>query len=169
LALLALTQGTCFAVFPKDVVRRLWDRSGWSRKQVVFTVLGKLCALACLILLIFTPLNVGRVVFWVGAAMVVIGLVGVATALINFRNTPLDEPVARGLYRVSRHPQIVMASIVLLGGAIAIGSWAAVLAFVAARALGHCGILAEEEACLGQYGDSYREYMQRVPRYLLFF
>ena len=30
-------------------------------------------------------------------------------------------------------------------------------------------ILAEEEACLAQYGDSYRDYMRRVPRYLVFF
>ena len=27
--------------------------------------------------------------------------------------------------------------------------------------------LAEETACLEQYGDSYRAYMKRVPRYLL--
>jgi protein-S-isoprenylcysteine O-methyltransferase Ste14 len=30
-------------------------------------------------------------------------------------------------------------------------------------------IVAEEKACLQQYGESYRSYMQRVPRYLLFF
>jgi protein-S-isoprenylcysteine O-methyltransferase Ste14 len=169
LAMLSLTQGVCFAVFPKDVVKRLWDRSGWSQKQVVFTVLGKLCALVCLVLLVLTPFKLGSVVFWIGAAVTAVGLVGLVTALLSFRNTPFDQPVAQGLYRVSRHPQIVMSAVVLLGGAIAIGSWAAVLALVAARVLGHFGIVAEEEACLKQYGDSYREYMQRVPRYLVFF
>jgi len=70
---------------------------------------------------------------------------------------------------MAQHPQIVMAFTVLLGGAIAVGSWAAVLALVVARVLGHFGIVAEEEVCLKQYGDSYREYMRRVPRYFVLF
>jgi len=37
------------------------------------------------------------------------------------------------------------------------------------RLFQHFGILAEEEACLGQYGDSYSSYVKRVPRYFLFF
>jgi protein-S-isoprenylcysteine O-methyltransferase Ste14 len=31
------------------------------------------------------------------------------------------------------------------------------------------GILAEERVCLAQYGETYRKYMERVPRYLLLF
>jgi protein-S-isoprenylcysteine O-methyltransferase Ste14 len=30
-------------------------------------------------------------------------------------------------------------------------------------------ILAEERSCLLLYGDAYRDYLARVPRYLLFF
>ena len=33
----------------------------------------------------------------------------------------------------------------------------------------HLRILGEENACLQQYGEAYREYMRRTPRYLLFF
>lgn len=169
LVLLVLTDGLCFLIFSRDVVKRLFDRSGWSQKQVTFTVLGKLCALVCLVLLILTPLKIGRPVFVIGAAVTVLGLVGLATALVNFAGTPFGQPVERGIYRISRHPQIVMSSIVLLGGMIAIGSWSAVLAFATARILSHLGIVAEEEICLKQYGDAYRTYMQRVPRYFLFF
>lgn len=43
------------------------------------------------------------------------------------------------------------------------------IAFAATKVLGHYGILAEEEVCLQQYGDDYRAYMQRVPRYFVFF
>ena len=169
LGLLCLVDGICFLVFPKDVVKRLFDRSGWSQKQVTFTVLGKLCALVCLVLLVATPLKIGSPVFVIGAAVSLLGCLGLTTALVNFRNTPSDQPVERGLYRISRHPQIVMSSVVLLGGTIAIGSWAALLALVVARVGGHFGILGEEEVCLKQYGEPYRAYLQRVPRYLLFF
>ncbi|MBN1876023.1 MAG: isoprenylcysteine carboxylmethyltransferase family protein [Anaerolineae bacterium] len=169
LGLLCLIDGICFLVFPKAVVKRLFDRSGWSQKQVVFTVIGKVCALVCLFLLIFTPLKIGNAIFILGAGVAALGLIGLAIALFNYRNTPFGEPVTRGLYKISRHPQIVMASVVLLGACIAIGSWSAVIALTIARILSHFGILAEEEICLKQYGDSYQTYMQRVPRYFVFF
>ena len=168
-ALLALTEGTLFLAFPRDVVARLFDRSGWTQRQVVFTVTGKLCALVCLVLLTLTPLKLGSTVFIVGMIVVALGWLGLVKALFDFKNTPLDEPVARGIYTVSRHPQIVMSSVMLLGGCIAIGSWSAVLVLLAARVFSHFGILAEEEVCLEQYGESYRAYMDRVPRYFVWF
>ncbi len=169
LALLALTDGILFLVFPKDVVVRLFDRSGWTQRQVVFTVIGKLCALGCLVLLTFTPLKIGSPIFVIGMVTVVLGLIGLTKALLDFKNTPPGEPVARGLYTVSRHPQIVMSSLVLLGGCLAIGSWSALLLLLAARVFSHFGILAEEEVCLQRYGEAYRAYMERVPRYFVLF
>jgi protein-S-isoprenylcysteine O-methyltransferase Ste14 len=169
LLLLALTDAVCFAVFPRPVVRRLFDRSGWSRRQIIFTVLGKICAVGCLVLIILTPLKLGSAVFVFGAVVAGLGLVGLAKALFDFRRTPPDQPVTHGMYTISRHPQIVMSSVVLLGACFAVGSWTAVLLLAAARVLSHFGIVAEEEICLKQYGDSYRAYLGRVPRYFLFF
>jgi protein-S-isoprenylcysteine O-methyltransferase Ste14 len=168
-ALLALTEGVLFLAFPRDVVTRLFDRSGWTQRQVAFTVMGKLCALVSLVLLTLTPLKLGSPVFSVGMLVVALGWLGLVKALFDFKNTPFGEPVARGVYTISRHPQIVMSSVMLLGGCIAIGSWSAVLALLAARVLSHFGILAEEEVCLEQYGEVYRAYMARVPRYFVFF
>ncbi|MGD1994466.1 MAG: methyltransferase [Anaerolineae bacterium] len=168
LALLALTDGILFLIFPKEVVARLFDRSGWSQRQVVFTVVGKLGAVGCVTLLILTPLKIGSAVFVIGMALVLLGLVGLARALFDFSNTPPGEPVTRGIYQFSRHPQIVMSSLVLLGGCIAIGSWSALLLLLAARLFGHFGIRAEEAACLERYGDAYQAYLERVPRYFAF-
>jgi protein-S-isoprenylcysteine O-methyltransferase Ste14 len=169
IVLLGVTDGILFLVFPKEVVKRLWDRSGLSQKQQAYTVAGKLCALACLALLTLTPLKIGHLVFVIGSLLIVLGLIGLVKALFDFKNTPLDEPVTRGLYQVSRHPQIVMSSVVLLGGCVAIGSWVAVVFWAAARLLEHLGIVAEEEICLKQYGDAYGTYLKQVPRYFLFF
>lgn len=169
IVLLGLTDGILFLAFPKRVVERLFNRSGWSQQQRTFTIAGKLCALVCLILIVLTPLKIGHPVFVIGTFLVVLGLIGLVKALFDFKHTPLDEPVTRGLYRVSRHPQIVMASIVLLGACIAISSWLALGFWAAARVLEHFGILAEEEICLKQYGEAYRTYLKRMPRYLVFF
>jgi protein-S-isoprenylcysteine O-methyltransferase Ste14 len=169
LALLVLTDGVLFRVFPKPVVARLWDRSGWNTQQTAFTVIGKLISLGGLILIMFTPLKIGAPVFCIGTALVGAGLAGLIQSLFDFKNTPLDQPVSRGIYTISRHPQIVMSALVLLGASIAIGSWAAVILWTLGHLFGHWGILAEEEICLKKYGESYREYLRRVPRYFLFF
>jgi protein-S-isoprenylcysteine O-methyltransferase Ste14 len=167
--LLVTVDGILFLTFPKPVVARLWDRSGWSRKQEVYTVIGKLISLGGLILIVFTPLKTGTPVFDLGAALVLAGLAGLIKSLFDFKDTPLDQPVTRGIYKISRHPQIVMSSLVLLGASIAIGSGLAVILWAAGHLFGHWGILAEEKICRKQYGESYRQYLQRVPRYFLFF
>jgi len=169
IALVAITEGTLFLAFPKDVVQRLFDRSGWSPPQIAFTVIGKLSAAVCLAMLILTPLKLNTPTLYVGLAVSVTGAAGLVKALLDFKATPLSEPVTTGLYRVSRHPQIVMASLILLGGCIAIGSWSALLAWLLARVFSHFGILGEEDVCRQLYGEEYSEYLQRVPRYFLFF
>lgn len=169
LGLLVLTEGALLKAFPRDVVARLFDRSGWSKTQVAFTAIGKLFSLACLVLIILTPLKTGSTLFIVGTVLYALGLVGLVVAIFNFRNTPPDQPVTRGLYRISRHPQIAMLFILFLGMCLAIGSWLALFALLMSRLPQHFGILAEEETCLAQYGDSYRAYVKRVPRYFLFF
>jgi hypothetical protein len=75
-------------VLPKEVVRRLWDRSGWSQKQRAFTIAGKLCALACLVLLTLSPIKIGQPVFMAGLLLIALGLAGLVKALFDFKNPP---------------------------------------------------------------------------------
>ncbi len=166
LATLVLTDGILFLAFRKDAVARLFDRSGWTQRQIVFTVMGKLLALVTVVMIIFTPLKLRSYVFIVGAVLVGLGLIGVVKALFDFRNTPPDQPVTQGIYGVSRHPQNLASYFVILGCTIAIGSWLAVFLFVVARLFLHANLVAEEDVCLREYGEAYRDYMDRVPRYL---
>ncbi len=164
-----LIQGLLLLVFPKNVVSRLFDRSGWSEKQRVFTIIGKVFSLACLILIILTPLKINSSTFIVGLILYAIGLAGLVVAMLNFKNTPPNQPVSKGVYKISRHPQIVSLFVIFLGICVAIGSWAALFMLMMSKLLQHFGILAEEEVCLKRYGESYRAYMEQVPRYFLFF
>ncbi|UCC61536.1 MAG: hypothetical protein JSV36_12085 [Anaerolineae bacterium] len=90
LGLLVLVEGLLLKAFPRKVVARLFDRSGWNKKQAVFTVIGKLFSLACLILIVFTPLKIGTGAFIVGAVLYVLGLTGLVVAIFNFRTTPVS-------------------------------------------------------------------------------
>jgi protein-S-isoprenylcysteine O-methyltransferase Ste14 len=120
-------------------------------------------------LLIFTPLKMGTSAFVLGTGVFAIGVVGFVVALLNFRDTPPDRPAESGLYSVSRNPQSASLHLATFGMCLAIGSWAALLAAAITAVFAHFRLLAEEGTCLRQYGESYRAYMERVPRYFLFF
>jgi protein-S-isoprenylcysteine O-methyltransferase Ste14 len=169
LCLLYLIFAILLILFPKDVVSRLYnyDRSSWSKTQRAFYIIGKLLALVCLVLIIFTPLKIRANIFILGIILFALGLAGFITALFNFKNTPLDQPVTRGLYRISRHPQVLMLFIMSIGICITIGSGLVLFILIVSSLFLHSRDLAEEKACLERYGDSYRNYMKLVPRYFL--
>ena len=168
-AIFYLVFGLLLLLFPRPVVARLYDRSGQRETRVVRRVLGLLLFLAWLLLSILTPLKRGDVVFAIGLAIYALGLAGFVVALLNYANTPADQPVTSGLYRISRHPQQFMISVSFLGISIAIGSWPAFILIWIGVIGAHYKVLAEEQACLQVYGEPYRDYMDRVPRYFLLF
>jgi len=169
ICLLYLILGILRWAFPNGVVERLWDKSGRSKRRKVFIYMGSLLSFVYFGLIIFTPLKIGANVFIPGIILFALGLAGFVIALFNFKNAPLDQPVTRGLYRISRHPQQLMFFTAFFGICIAIGSWLALFIQIISSLFLHFRILAEEKACLERYGDSYRSYMKRVPRYFLFF
>jgi protein-S-isoprenylcysteine O-methyltransferase Ste14 len=169
-ALLYLIFGILLLIFPKDVVAGLYeyDRSGLSKRQKAFNVIRESLGLVCFVLIIFTPLKIESNVFILGLILFGLGLAGFFIALFDFKNRPLDRPAVRGLYRISRHPQILMMFVAVCGISLAIGSWLVLFVQILASIFGHSRILAEEQACIERYGDNYTTYMNRVPRYFLF-
>jgi protein-S-isoprenylcysteine O-methyltransferase Ste14 len=156
-------------IFPKGTRGRLfeYDHSRWSKKNRVLFVIGRILAFICLILVFFSPLKIESINFFVGVIIYAIGLSGFAIALISFRNTPKDKPVSRGFYRISRNPQVLSIFIISLGMCLAIGSWTALFFLILGAVFSRARILEEEKACIEQYGEAYRTYMSRVPRYLV--
>ena len=156
-------------IFPSETVSRLYDNSGWTDNQARFARIGLPFALAALLLILFTPLAIGKPIFWIGLALALIGQAGFFSALHSFKVTALDEPVTSGLYRISRNPQWVAFAVILLGFSLMVGSWT-VLALLSVRlAMNHFRILGEERALEAQYGDDYLKFKRSVPRYFLFF
>jgi protein-S-isoprenylcysteine O-methyltransferase Ste14 len=169
LALFYIFFGIMLIAFPKSVVARLYDRSGWTVTQRNLSALGKLFMFSWLFLAIFTPLKFNRVAFILGVFIYLIGLLGIVVALLNYKDTPLDQPVTKGLYRISRNPQQVTILMIFLGTSLMIGAWLALILLGIGTAFAHVRILAEEKSCLEQYGASYANYMEEVPRYFVFF
>lgn len=157
--------GILLFIFPHETVRRLYDRSDWTHQDAVRRIIGKLIALAIIGLFIFLPLKSGTAPLGIGLVIYAAGLVIFIAALINFHRTPLDEPVTQGVYRFSRNPQMVGLILAFVGTAVAVGSWLMVILILLMSIGAHRRILAEERACLMQYGEAYQNYMDTVPRY----
>jgi protein-S-isoprenylcysteine O-methyltransferase Ste14 len=156
-------------VFPKETVDRLYDTSGWTQRQKNLAGIGLPFALAGLILTLFTPLKIQAPVFWVGLVLYLVGFSGFISAIHTFNKTPLDEPVTDGLYKISRNPQWVSFAVTLFGAGVMVGSWTILGLYILRVILNHFRILGEERALESQYGESYLNYKESVPRYFLLF
>lgn len=158
------------ALYSKE--SRLWlfnNPKDESKKGLVcIRLCGQLAMMVYIVMMLVTPLDINHPIFFVGAVIYAIGYIFEMSALHYFRITPLRQPVVGGPYRISRNPQWLGLFLVLLGSAIAARIWLYIGMVIIVGFIYHIQILDEEEACIDKYGDSYREYIKRVPRYFLF-
>ncbi len=115
---------------------------------------------------VFLPLRLGEAWFYAGLAVYLIGLVMYIIAWVNFDTAPLDEPVFNGLYRYSRHPMYLSQFLVLIGVGIAAAAWLFLLFAIVYTTFSLFRAIHEEGLCLEKYGEAYREYMNRTPRWI---
>jgi len=116
---------------------------------------------------IFLPLRLGTMWFYVGLPIALVGTVTYIMVIVSFVTTPIGEkPVTTGLYRYSRHPMYITQLVMLIGVGIASASWLFLLLTIVYTGLGFIYAGSEERVCLEKYGDAYREYMERTPRWI---
>lgn len=115
---------------------------------------------------IFLPFKLGTVWFYIGLFIFLVGLVVLTIALVNFAKTPVDEPIIQGIYRYSRHPMYMALFLIYLSVGIAAASWVFLLISILWLLLLPVTTANEERYCLEKYGDIYRNYMNRTPRWV---
>jgi protein-S-isoprenylcysteine O-methyltransferase Ste14 len=116
---------------------------------------------------IFLPLRLGTRWFYAGLAIFLIGVVVLAAATFNFTTTPMDVPITRGIYHYSRHPLYLASLLIYLSVGIAVASWIFLLVFAVQSVSIRIAAVEEERFCLEKYGDAYREYIDKTPRWLV--
>ena len=142
------------------------EEGGLSRAAKILASSSKLLLFPAMVYSIFLPMKLGTAWFYVGLPVTLIGLIAYTIVLINWATSPSDNQVSGGLYRYSRHPMYVTMFVFLLGLAIATASW--VLLLLSIVFVVGCVVFAnvEEQSCLEKWGDTYREYMKRTPRWI---
>lgn len=116
------------------------------------------------------------VVAWAGVACCAAGAALMVAALVSFGRSfrvgidteRPDALITTGAFAVTRNPIYVAFGALLLGEFLIQPSWILLLYTVAGYALFRRQVLREEIFLRQHYGDAYRRYAARVPRYVLF-
>ena len=113
--------------------------------------------------------------FWIGLAIIIFGEVIFALGYSAMREHPEKKQtvVDWGIYKVSRHSHVLAGIICTLG--MVIMGWGSTsviyiilwVYFAAYLVLSHFGILNEERLNIERFGQEYKDYIKRVPRYFL--
>ena len=138
----------------------------YSKNERIINNLGTMVWFILLGYSVFLPLPLGTPLLYAGIALFVAGLTIFEIAMISFTKTAIDEPVTTGLYRHSRHPVYIGVFIQYFGIGIVSASGLFLLLMVVSIVLSILIAPAEERFCCEKYGDTYRDYMNRTPRWL---
>jgi protein-S-isoprenylcysteine O-methyltransferase Ste14 len=115
---------------------------------------------------IFLPLKLGTIWFFVGFIIYLLGAIIMTAGMLSFFTTEVDKLVTKGVYRFSRNPIYFGMFLIFGGTGIACVSWIFLLLTAVFIIVLLVFIVSEERSCLQKYGDAYREYMNRTPRWI---
>lgn len=113
----------------------------------------------------FVTVKLTTIWFYLGTVIFLVGLIIYTKALVNFASAPSDRPVVKGVYKYTRHPIQLLGIVMWIGVGTATTSWVILLACGIQLFLSRPFLIAQEQYCLDTYGESYKEYMQKTPRY----
>ncbi|MBP1925227.1 protein-S-isoprenylcysteine O-methyltransferase Ste14 [Sedimentibacter acidaminivorans] len=106
--------------------------------------------------------------YWFYAGLVTYGL-GILLCLASVSNfaKPSENGInLKGLYRISRNPMYVSYFIYFLGCVLLTRSWILLTILMVFQISTHWIILSEERWCIKKFGVEYKNYMNKVRRYI---
>ena len=119
-----------------------------------------------LIYSLFLPLKIGSAWLYVGLLIFAVSLLISVTTLFNIASSSIDKPVTKGAYRISRHPIYFSGFLMFISIGISCASWVVFLCGVLWIVIWQIVVPSEERLLIAKYGDSYRDYMTRTPRWI---
>ena len=140
--------------------------SPYNKKEKLAFISANVLSVLLFFYSFFLPLRLGSGWFYTGIAVYLFGLFMFISAIVNIATTPLGEPFVKGLFRYSRHPMMFFSYFTFIGIGIATASWLFLLLSIILIILFTIYVIAEERGCCELYGDTYREYMNRTPRWI---
>jgi len=121
---------------------------------------------AMIIYSILLPIKLGTLWFYSGLVVYLLGFIISTAALLSIAATKPGEPFTTGMYRYSRHPIALGTLLPFIGTGLASASWLFLLLSAILTVISHFSAITEESVTAKKFGDAYREYMARTPRWI---
>jgi protein-S-isoprenylcysteine O-methyltransferase Ste14 len=115
---------------------------------------------------VFLPLQLGTTWLYSGLIIYLFGTVFTIVAVLNFATSPKDKVITKGLYRFTRNPTYIGMILMQIGLGIVCSSWLYLVLTVVLMILLNANLSAEERYCSYRFGDVYRKYKNRTPRWI---
>lgn len=110
-----------------------------------------------------------------GAGLLIVALVFMVLPFRDLRHYGEPRPgtpyyaatrlVEQGIYRIVRHPQYLGYALLVLGFAAVTPHWTVIGLAAGSAVFFYIQALQEEVYCSDRFGDAYRDYARRVPRF----
>ena len=115
---------------------------------------------------IFLPIKFNSIWFIIGLFIFLFGFIFNLSILITLRNAEPNIPFTNGPYKYSRHPGYFSLFMIMISISIMSLSWFFLLITIICGI--HLIIVApvEEKYCLEKYGNVYKNYIERTPRWI---
>ncbi|MHA2289687.1 MAG: methyltransferase, partial [Promethearchaeota archaeon] len=95
----------------------------FSKKRKILLVLLVTPIWGSYVYSVFLPFKLGTIWFYIGAVIFILGIIIQIITWYELASAPIDKPVTKGLYRVSRNPMYIGDFLVHFSIAIACLSW----------------------------------------------
>ena len=170
---LLLAVGTVPLFFDKEKIeKRAEGEPPWNEQtktsKIVFVITHLTIMPFTLISSIFLPLKLDTLWFYVGLPICLIALCIGLMFGISFATAPTDKPISKGIFTFSRHPGYFSFFLGCIGIGITCASWVFLFTALVWIISWHFGVVDEERLLLEKYGDDYREYRNRTPKWIGF-
>jgi protein-S-isoprenylcysteine O-methyltransferase Ste14 len=151
-----------------NIVNEGWASEQWSKaNRILANATHNVIIPVAIIYSVFLPLKLGTVWFYVGLPFCLPGLYINLMAGINIATIPFNkEPITKVIYRFSRHPAYFGGFLLFFGIGIISASWVYILLALAWIIMWYIIVPSEERSLVKKYGDAYRKYMGRTPRWI---
>jgi protein-S-isoprenylcysteine O-methyltransferase Ste14 len=163
-----LLQWLAVLVFPGRFVARTGHPADLrpDRKAKIMSGLTQFFWIGATLYSIFLPLRPGILWFTTGLLIFGGGLALLISATLSVARAEAGKPFTGGIYRFSRHPMYLSMILVYTAVSVAAASWLFALITIVTFFLQRSQAIQEENYCLNKFGQAYRQYLARTPRWI---
>ena len=163
-----LLQWLAVVVLPGHILEKTGDPADLrqSRAAKIAARLTAIFWIGATLYSIFLPLRAGTLWFYGGLAIFGGGLALLISATLSVARAEAGKPFTGGIYRFSRHPMYLSMIFVYTAVSVAAASWLFALITIVTLFLQRSQAIQEENYCLNKFGQAYRQYLARTPRWI---